>query len=345
VTSAPVLDLDALLRPIPGDNPAGEPLADTLRMELDTNRREPIPGDDTTNHWKADWPKVLRVTTEALTGKGKDIHAAARLVEAATKIHGAPGLRDGLRLLQRMIDECWDRMHPVPANGDTTDIRESPIIWLNDVGRGARFPQSVASLPLLKVGGATFSALDRQRKDMAAAFDEAVAAAKPAALDALRNTHADLIAARQALADLAASLSAKRVDPDGTPDYTSLDTPSNIGSAIERCVETVEEIAQKRGLSFGEAAAGGDAEGDGAPASGDGRTAGPTPGTRDGLYRQLGEIASALRRIEPHSPIPFLLERCVKLGAMPFPELMRAMIRENSAVDEVERLLGIEKKE
>jgi hypothetical protein len=30
---------------------------------------------------------------------------------------------------------------------------------------------------------------------------------------------------------------------------------------------------------------------------------------------------------------------------MPFPELMRAMIRENSAVDEVERLLGIDKKE
>ena len=136
MTSATVLDLDSLLQPIPGDKPAGEPLSDTLRMELDANRREPIPGDDTTSHWKADWPKVLRVTSESLTEKGKDIHAAARLVEAATKVHGAAGLRDGLRFLQRMVDECWDRIHPVPSNGDTTDIRESPIIWLNDVGRG-----------------------------------------------------------------------------------------------------------------------------------------------------------------------------------------------------------------
>ena len=153
MTSAPVLDLDALLQPIPGANPAGEPLADTLRMELDTNRREPIPGDDTTSHWKADWPKVLRVTTETLTGGGKDIHAAARLVEASTKLHGAAGLRDGLRLLQRMVAECWDRMYPVPSNGDTTDIRESPIIWLNDIGRGAHFPQTIASIPLFRVGG------------------------------------------------------------------------------------------------------------------------------------------------------------------------------------------------
>ena len=156
MTSAPVLDLDALLQPIPGANPAGEPLADTVRMELDTNRREPIPGDDTTSHWKADWPKVLRVTTETLTAGGKDIHAAARLVEASTKLHGAAGLRDGLRLLQRMVAECWDRMYPVPSNGDTTDIRESPIIWLNDIGRGARFPQTIANIPLFRTSGASF---------------------------------------------------------------------------------------------------------------------------------------------------------------------------------------------
>jgi hypothetical protein len=111
-----------------------------------------------------------------------------------------------------MVEECWDRMHPVPSNGDTTDIRESPIIWLNDIGRGARFPQTVASIPVFRVAGASFSPLDLQKKETRAAFEEAVAAAKPAALEALRTTHADLLAARQALADLATTLSARRVD-------------------------------------------------------------------------------------------------------------------------------------
>jgi type VI secretion system protein ImpA len=345
VLSAPVLDLDSLLKPIPGEKPAGEPLADTLRMELDTNRREPIPGDDTTSHWKADWPKVLRVTSESLSSKGKDIHAAARLVEAATKLHGAAGLRDGLRLLQRMVEECWDRMHPVPSNGDTTDIRESPIIWLNDVGRGARFPQTVASIPVFRAGGASFSPLDLQQKETRAAFEEALGAAKPQALEALRATHADLLGARQALADLVATLAAKRVDPDNTPDYSSHDTPSNLGTALDKCIEMVEEIAKRRNFPLVPPVPGSEQQAGTNSSTGEGSAPATPAGTREGLYRQLGEIAAALRRIEPHSPIPFLLERCVKLGGMPFPELMRAMIRENSAVDEVERLLGIDKKE
>jgi type VI secretion system protein ImpA len=345
VTSAPVLNLDSLLKPIPGDKPAGEPLTDTLRMELDVIRREPIPGDDTTNHWKADWPKVFRVTTDALAGKGKDLHAAARLVEAATKLHGAAGLRDGLRFLQRMVEECWDRIHPVPANGDTTDIRESPIIWLNDIGRGARFPQTVASIPVFRAGGASFSPLDLQKKETRAAFEEALAAAKAPALEALRTTHADLLAARQALDDLVTTLAARRVDPDNTPDYTSHDTPSNLGTALHKCVEMVEEIAKRRGIALVPPEPGSEPQGGSVAGPAENSTPAATAGTREGLYRQLGQIAEALRRIEPHSPIPFLLDRCVQLGAMPFPELMRAMIRENTAVDEVERLLGIDKKE
>ena len=107
----------------------------------------------------------------------------------------------------------------------------------------------------------------------------------------------------------------------------------------------VEEIAKRRGFPLVPTA-----DGEGASTGGAGEATGNHPpsgtaGTREGLYRQLGEIAAALRRIEPHSPIPFLLERCVKLGGMPFPELMRAMIREAAAINDVERLLGIEKKE
>src|SRR5579872_627782 len=244
VISAPVLDIDALIRPIPGASPAGVPLADNVRMELDVNRREPIKGDDTTSHWKADWPKVLRVTTEALTNTGKDMNTASRLVEAATKVHGVVGLRDGLRLLQRLVAECWDRLHPVPSDGDTTDIRESPIIWLFDIGRGARFPQTIAGIQLFKVQTAAFSPLDARSKDHKAAFDEAVAAAKPTVLESLRTVHGDLLAAKQALADLVTALDSRRIDKDSTPDYSSPDTPGNIGAAIERGIEMIEDIAK-----------------------------------------------------------------------------------------------------
>jgi len=303
-------------------------------------------GDPTTSHWKADWPKVLRVTSEALTETGKDVHAAARLVEAATKVHGVAGLRDGLRLLQRLIAECWDRLHPIPTDGDTTDVRESPIIWLNDVGRGARFPQAIAGLPLFRVQGASFSPLDARSKELKAAFEEAVATAKPAVLETLRTTHSDLLAARQALADLATALDARRIDKDNTPDYASTDTGGNLGAAIERCIEMVENIANKRNFPLIPPTAATEPSSTGTPSTSvaGAETPAAVSGSREGLYRQIEQIAASLRRLEPHSPIPFLLERCVKLGALPFPELMRAMINENSALGQLDQLLGIEKK-
>jgi type VI secretion system protein ImpA len=345
VTSAPVLDLDALLKPLAGANPAGEPLSDMLRMELDSLRREPVSGDDTTAHWKADWPKVVQITTDALTNKGKDLHAAARLVEAATKVHGAAGLRDGLRLLHALVTQCWDRLHPMPGAGDTTDIREAPVIWLNDIGRGARFPQTVAAIALFRAAGGSFSSLDVRSKEKRAAVDDAVATAKPAVLETLRPTYGDLLACRQALQDLASALNDRRIDKDSTPDYVSLDTSSNLGTAIERCIEMVEEIAKKRAFPLTPPT---ETKTDNLPAKQAGAVSGATDVAsvselRESLYRQLEQIATTLRRIEPHSPIPFLLERCVKLSALPFPQLMRAIIRENAALAELDRLLGITK--
>jgi predicted component of type VI protein secretion system len=118
-----------------------------------------------------------------------------------------------------------------------------------------------------------------------------------------------------------------------------------MGSAIERCIEMVEDIARRRNFPLVPSAPGAESAGGTAASANESHAPAATAGTRDGLYRQLEDIAAALRRIEPHSPIPFLIERCVKLGAMPFPQLMRAMIRETATIDDVERLLGIEKQE
>jgi hypothetical protein len=40
--------------------------------------------------------------------------------------------------------------------------------------------------------------------------------------------------------------------------------------------------------------------------------------------------------------VPFMIERCVKLGTMPFPSLMRAIIRESGTLDELDRIMGLE---
>ncbi len=48
-----------------------------------------------------------------------------------------------------------------------------------------------------------------------------------------------------------------------------------------------------------------------------------------------------LQRLEPHSPIPYLINRAVELGALSFPDLMRQLIRDSDVLMTMNRELGI----
>ena len=48
--------------------------------------------------------------------------------------------------------------------------------------------------------------------------------------------------------------------------------------------------------------------------------------TRAEIYARVSEAAAKLQQLEPHSPIPYLLNRAVELGSLPFPELMKSLI-------------------
>jgi type VI secretion system protein ImpA len=67
--------------------------------------------------------------------------------------------------------------------------------------------------------------------------------------------------------------------------------------------------------------------------------------SRAETYRQLGMLAERLAVLEPHSPIPDLLRWAVKLGNMPFRELLRAMVREQSVLEDIRRQFGIPEEE
>jgi type VI secretion system protein ImpA len=132
-----------------------------------------------------------------------------------------------------------------------------------------------------------------------------------------------------------------------SPDLTS-NSGSNLGTAVEKCMDFLRNIAKLRGVML-EASAD---EPDNAPQAqtptgvgAKNNTTGQVGGSREQLYAQIQSIAQALKRIEPHSPIPYLLERCVRLGQLPFPELMREVIQESSTLDELDRLIGVKREE
>ncbi|OEE66120.1 hypothetical protein A1OO_10010 [Enterovibrio norvegicus FF-33] len=67
---------------------------------------------------------------------------------------------------------------------------------------------------------------------------------------------------------------------------------------------------------------------------------------RDQAFVQLRELAEYFRVSEPHSPVSFLLEKAIRWGYMPLPELMTELLvgRENDQ-DKIFNLIGLDSEE
>ena len=127
--SPPLLDFDALLAAIPGDDPAGSSVPFEVKEKLEEYRKEVDPESfdkkDPTrpeNATKADWPAISKLAQQTLRETSKDLLVAARLTEALVKLHGVAGIRDGFQLLRMMVEQCWDRMYPVIETPDDLEV-------------------------------------------------------------------------------------------------------------------------------------------------------------------------------------------------------------------------------
>ncbi len=340
--SPPTLDLDALIAPIPGDNPAGSPLPYDVRLKFEELRKEINPDDYDADdprrpaqYQKPDWAGIVKLASDTIATRSKDLLAAARLTEAIVMEKGFAGLRDALELLNRLATNCWDRMYPILEDGETPEAREGPFKWLNQAGFGAKFPVTLRLIPLLSVGGKSYNLTDWQSQDRRGAFEGAVDAATA---EACQNVVDDLKASRQTLQALSNSLQEKM--GEFAPDLNSSENTENLGAALNDCLKIANLMLQRKTGS-------GSATSEGQPmssssSSGDSSAAiARSIASRADAYRMLNDAADMLQRIEPHSPVPLLVKRAVKLGDLKFPDLMRALIRENAVLDELDRLIGV----
>src|SRR5262249_10463583 len=52
-------------------------------------------------------------------------------------------------LMRLMLDQCWDRLSPPIETPDDLEIRAAAFNWLDDPDRGARFPNTLRTTPLV----------------------------------------------------------------------------------------------------------------------------------------------------------------------------------------------------
>lgn len=328
--ATPLLDFAALTAPLEGDHPAGVRLPLETRRKMEDARKdfEPNPDDPSAPPIpKApDWSGVIRSATESLSSTSKDLLAAVRLVEALSRRDGFAGLRDGLHLLKLLCTECWDRVHPLIEEPDDMEYRAGPIQWLCEPEGGAWFPPALAKFPLLRIGGAEASYTDCKNLvlDGQTLSVEALAAAEPA----MPTLPEEVTAALSDLDELDKVLTEKMADQ----------APSlgGLRDVVAGCKRYLDNLRGPTGE--GQAGADGEVAATGGQVETQKRAGGSS---RADMYRQLARLADDLARMEPHSPIPDLLRWAVKLGAMPFRELIQELVREPGVLADVRRQFGI----
>ena len=330
-----ILDLPQLLAPIPGDVPAGvdlrvDPAAGDVYYRMKDARSvaraaERAADTDAEAGRPDEWRILLDLSQDVLASRTKDLEIAAWLTEAALRLHGFAGLRDGFALMDGLVESFWDTLHSVDT--ETVADKVAPLLGLNGAEGDGTLIQPIRLTPITTpAGGAGLwlfmaarrggpGAADAQRR-----VDEALRATDAATFVAVDR---DVRGAQEAFAALTARLDAL-CGPDAPPS-------ANIRNVLEEVADKIKEIA---GPAIAAALAASTAVAD-APAAAS-VPGGPAPAAapavpaaiqdRDDALQQLSRIALFFQRSEPNSPTGYVLETLARRARLPLADLLKELV-------------------
>jgi type VI secretion system protein ImpA len=139
---------DDLLNPIPGDVPSGANLRyDPVTDKIKEARREDL--DVPQGDWKtalktADYPAVIKMASDAIAKRGKDLQIAVWLVDALVRKEGFAVLAPSFQFLHDLLEQYWDTLYPpIDEDGDM-EVRAAPLVWL-----GSKLGEPLGFLPIV----------------------------------------------------------------------------------------------------------------------------------------------------------------------------------------------------
>jgi type VI secretion system protein ImpA len=370
---------DDILAPIPGDNPSGAnlryaPIYDKIK-EARREEEDIVQGDWARERKVADWTLTIKLISEALATKTKDLQLAAWLTEALLRKEGIGGLQEGLALLRGMVEQFWETVYPELEDGDA-EFRAAPLEWV-----GERLEKAVKNVPL------TRNKLDwfQYKESRAVGYEEAAdteekQAARAQAITDKKVTgevfdagfngtpkqfYVDLEGAYDATLESLQSLAASCDEKFGdfSPNFGKL------REVLEEVRQTVHILLNKKREkepdapapgeepvweetpaaaeeSWSAAADSGAGYAAAAPARAPARrmTAGPEPADREDAAARVIAVARYLRRENPYSPAPHLMLRGLRWGELRAAgESIDASLLEAPPTDvrqEIKRLAG-----
>lgn len=373
-TAAEVVDVEALLAPIAGDNPSGEYLKYTGVYDQIMEARR---SEDTLEQgdWKRDtkiahWDEAETLCVDALTTRTKDLQICAYMTEALIKNHGFAGLRDGLKVMRGLHERFWPTVYPEIDKEDESDEdgdltgRANALSWLDRQASSA-----AREVPLTKSRlGHNYSFLQfedskqfqipEKLEDIDSDEVTRITAMKERAAEEGKITSEDWNKAKGTTSRafyeetlvLVGECWTEFESLDRVMDETFKRETPGLG-ALKRTLDDIRTqverlVKEKRLLEPDAVSANGDAESadaSGAP-SADGFAfsgGGGSTRSRQEALKKLSEVADYFRRTEPHSPVSYLVQRAIKWGQMPLETWLEDVVKDAGVLDQMRETLGL----
>jgi type VI secretion system protein ImpA len=359
MASEPVINIEDLLSPIPGDNPCGveystsDPafikIKDTFQRALTAERKHIELGSLGDDVEEADWDTVVGLACDILQNQSKDFRVAAWLIAALLRTANTPGIRDGFKVALGICEAYWENIRPMATEDDGHELTVAQFDGV--VGEASRY--AIWKIPLTdtkeeKFGYADYKsgcdldaikeATQRENKIASGAislerFRDAVRKTKP---EFYGNLVDDLEAAIDLLQKISEFLDAN-CKPNGYGESTA---PSTV--AFRKELEDVLRVVNAEGrvhlealarkvdetANSGNAGAGGSGSSEGGSSTPLARMSAGSVSSRDDALEALRKIADFFEHTEPHSPLSHSLRRVIRWGGMSFPELLKEWLGE-----------------
>lgn len=366
-----VIDLENLLAPIADDNPTGEDIRNDRTPTSDyygiKDARNSARAAERSSMFDEEvdlitpWRQVIDLAPSILANKSKDLEVASWYTEALIRLHGAAGLRDGIRLIQKMVDLYWGGLYPEPDE-DGMETKVAPLTGMNGDGGEGTLHTPIRNMAI--TGEGTFGEFNFWQYQKARDNDKI-------SDDDERNSRNESLGF--ALKDILSTVNDDPVDiyidlietlEESLEDYKSLnnqlreycgqDTPpsSQTTALIEEVLRTVRFISKDKveaAQALQQTLTPTEANNEEASvatelvnqalAANQG-VSGPI-GNREDALKRLQEVADYFRRYEPHTPIAPGLERLINWGRMTVAELMMELLPDDQAKGIYSQLTGV----
>lgn len=363
-----ILDIKQCLQAISVESPTGSDLreetaADALYYQIKDCRLSARQAERQSlqtgmeSQAASDWQQVYQLGQHILSSQSKDLEVMAWLIEALLRQYQLPGLQLGWQLARQLIEQYWGQLYP-RVDEEGAGICVAAFTGLNGEDREGALIAPIAAIPITASGDsgpvllwqyqqalALESITDlAQREQRLAAGAMVLADIKQFVVESGVEFYQQLRTNLNACIEEFAALKLIFDEKCGldSPPYSYIeqalaqfsehlgfllhDAPFVLVATDEQAdmIEQVDDQPEVIMEALGQV----------------------MPSTaiehRCEALKSLSHIADFFLKTEPHSPLPFLLQRAIRWGNLPLPELLAELISDDTSRNQLSLLTGIQ---